>query len=258
VGQTKKKKPQPKPDLTESTPIIPRKKQDSASNTPPVIYETIPARKPKQAETIEPVYRIKETVIETKPGKAATPRKNLPIIYDTVKLAKKPREEDMPAAKPAYDTVISIGTKTNVKQQDTTLAEGTCKCVDITINAQETIQFEDYVNYSFTFRNDCKNDVFVHSASFRFTVADYFGKSVKRIRKLDFIKRFDHPEFVRLSPGETYEYRFADDPFFEYELSRGSQYRFTFMYYNIASKYKPQPAKTLLCNKYREVTINVK
>lgn len=257
LGQTKKKNPQHKPDLTESTPIIPRKKQDTTANTPSIIYETIPSRKPKTVETIEPNYRVKETVIETKPAKGTAPKKNIPIIYDTLKVAKKLREEDIPAAKPTHDSVISMSAKTNVKQQDTIQSEGTCKCVAITIKAQEIIKFEDYINYSFSIVNNCKADVFVHSGSFRFAVVDYFGKPVKRLRKLDFIKRFDHPEFVRLSPGEVYEYRFADDPFFEYELSRGSQYRFSFSYRNTASSYKAAPAKTLMCAESKEVVVTV-
>ncbi|OSZ79215.1 hypothetical protein CAP35_13445 [Chitinophagaceae bacterium IBVUCB1] len=257
MAQAKKKKPQP--DLTERTPAVPRSKQDTLTNTPAVIYETIPARKPKQTEPAEPAYRLRETVIETKPVKETKPRKNLPIVYDTVRLAKKPKEGEEPETKSIVDTIATANTKTINNKADTiTEQDGTCKCVDIAIRAQDTIQFEDYVNYSFTFKNDCKAEVFVHSGSFRFIVADYFGRPAKRMRKLDFIKRFDHPEYVRLSPGETYEYRFADDPFFEYELSRGSQYRFSFMYNNMANKSKAQPAKTLLCNKYKEFIISVK
>ncbi|MBL7682670.1 MAG: hypothetical protein JNK00_04880 [Flavipsychrobacter sp.] len=257
-----KKKTAPQTDLAERTPY---KDATSKKDTVEVIYQRVPAKAPKQAEVVTPLYKVKETVITKPSSKDSFFKKNLPIVYDTVKFRRKPKNEDevaetKPMPAPINNTAVADKKPGAVKPVDTepVVKEGVCKCVNIAIAAQDTIRFEDYVNYSFVFRNDCKAEVFVHSGSFRFVVADYFGKPVKRIRKLDFIKRFDHPEFVRLSPGETYEYRFADDPFFEYELSRGMQYRFTFIYNNQANKYRAAPAKTFHCAESKEHVITVK
>ena len=42
-------------------------------------------------------------------------------------------------------------------------------------------------------------------------------ENILRHTKIDFVKRFDYPEFVKIRPGGSYEYHFADDPFFEYD-----------------------------------------
>lgn len=255
----KEKTTTPPPDLIERTPVRPPKK-----DTVQIVYETIPAKQPKKNENEGvSLFSVKETVI-TLPSKKDTIRnkKHLQIVYDTVRYVKKPKGDDiLPPAK-VSDNVFPAGADKIVKVPVDTIKEkskeGFCSCISLGIKAQDSINFEDYVNYSFTFKNNCKSEVYVYSYAFRFTVADYFGRPAKRIRRIDFVKRFDHPEYVRIDPGETYEYRFADDPFFEYELSRGSQYRFTFIHSNTTNKSKIAPAKTYMCNEHKEQIVTVR
>lgn len=255
-----KKKPaklQPPPDLIDRTPVRPHKK-----DTVEVIYETVPAKQPKRQEDNKgSLLSVKEEII-TIPKKDTNRRKNVQIVYDTVKYVKKPKpDENQPPAedktKPTPAPVVADAKvlKDTVKPME---KEGFCGCVSLTIKGQETIDYEDYINYSFVFKNNCKSEVYIYSYAFRFSVTDYFGKPVKRLRRIDFVKRFDHSEYERVGSGETYEYRFADDPFFEYELQRGSQYRFTFIHSNTTNKSKIAPAKTYLCNEFKEQVVTVK
>lgn len=263
-GQKKKPaKPvqEPTPDLIERTPVRQPKK-----DTVEIIYETVPAKQAKKQENDKgSLLSVKEEVI-TIPKKDTNRRKNVQIVYDTVKYVKKPKPDEnqqgaedkvkAPTAPAVADNKTGKETK-EVKETEKP-KEGLCGCVSLAIKAQETINYEDYINYTFTFKNNCKTEVYVYSYAFRFTVTDYFGKPVKRLRRIDFVKRFDHSEYERIDPGETYEYRFADDPFFEYELMRGSQYRFAFMHSNATNKSKIAPGKTYLCNEYKEQVVTVK
>lgn len=255
--QEPKTKAQPAPDLIERTPVRQPKK-----DTVEIIYETVPAKQQKkQIDNIGSLLSVKEEII-TIPKKDTNRRKNVQIVYDTVKYVKKPKpEENQPGAEdkmkaPQVPAIADAKTaKDTIKEK---AKEGFCGCVELKIKGQDTINFEDYINYSFTFKNNCKSEVFVYSYAFRFGVTDYFGKPVKRLRRIDFVKRFDHSEYVRIDPGETYEYRFADDPFFEYELTRGSQYRFTFIHSNTSNKSKIAPTKTYLCSEVKEQIVTVK
>lgn len=255
--QEPKIKAQPVPDLIERTPVRQPKK-----DTVEIIYETVPAKQhKKQIDNSGSLLSVKEEVI-TIPKKDTNRRKNVQIVYDTVKYVKKPKpEENQPGAEDkikaqqAPAVADAKAAKDTVKEKP---KEGFCGCVELKIKGQDTISYEDYINYSFTFKNNCKSEVFVYSYAFRFGVADYFGKPVKRLRRIDFVKRFDHSEYVRIDPGETYEYRFADDPFFEYELTRGSQYRFTFIHSNASNKSKIAPTKTYLCSEVKEQIVTVK
>ncbi len=255
--QEPKTRVQPAPDLIERTPVRQPKK-----DTVEIIYETVPAKQSKkQIDNSGSLLSVKEEVI-TIPKKDTNRRKNVQIVYDTVKYVKKPKpEENQPGAEdkvkvqhvPAVADTKTV--KDTVKEKP---KEGFCGCVELKIKGQDTINFEDYINYSFTFKNNCKSEVFVYSYAFRFGVTDYFGKPVKRLRRIDFVKRFDHSEYVRIDPGETYEYRFADDPFFEYQLARGSQYRFTFIHSNATNKSKAAPNKTYMCSEAKEQIVTVK
>lgn len=249
----------PVPDLIERTPVRQPKK-----DTVEVIYETVPAKQAKKQEdnTKGSLLSVKEEVI-TISKKDTNRRKNVQIVYDTVKYVKKPKpDENQPGAEdktksPQTPTVADNNAAKETKEPEKP-KEGFCGCVSLTIKAQDVIDYEDYINYSFVFKNNCKSEVYVYSYAFRFTVTDYFGKPVKRLRRIDFVKRFDHSEYERIDPGETYEYRFADDPFFEYELKRGSQYRFSFVHSNTTNKSKQGPTKTYLCNELKEQVVTVK
>ena len=241
------------------------KQPEQAKDTPNIIYERIPAKEQKKQGELVPLYKTKDTVISTQKSmkdSLGKKLKTLPIVYDTVRPKKKLTEEELLAQPVPRDTTIFMG-KNKRKGIDTTRMiivkeTGSCKCVDMQLKAQDSVNFEDYVNYTFIFKNNCKDMVYVHSGSFRFTVANVFGRPVKRIRKVDFIKRFDYPEFVPLSPGEVYEFRFADDPFFEYEMERKQQYQFTFMYNNPNRKHRIHPDKTHLCTEQRNHMVFVR
>ncbi len=213
--------------------------------------------------------QTKETVIIIRPGskkpdtisiggktKAPPPPTKAPqVIRDTEIVIKKGRV-------PPKDTLVVIDNKIVEKGGEKTaniLKENRfCSCVAFAIKAPDTIQYEDYLNYTYILKNNCKETVWVHSGSFRFSVANVWGKPVKTIRKLDYVKRFDIPEYVKLMPDEEYEYRFADDAFFQYEIGKGSPYKFSFIYNNTDYKYKAAPGKTYLCFQLKEKMIFVK
>jgi len=193
-------------------------------------------------------------------------RSDIPVIYDTVPSWRRRRsmQEEMVVTS-HHDTIYIVPgdyedyVETSIKPapRPSVLKEGTCGCMQMDMMAQDTINFEDYVNYGFKFKNNCKESVYVHSFSFKFMVYESTGYPAKRIRKIDFVKRFDYPAFVKIRPGGAYEYRFADDPFFEYDLVRGKQYKFTFMYNNTSNRSPEAPQHTHLCNDPRDKVIYV-
>jgi hypothetical protein len=253
-------------DQTDRTPYkAPLKQKD----TIPIIYERIPAKEKPKQEDMVPVFKTKEKIIEPVDSKKTTPalRKDLPIVYDTMHVKPKKRNGQEEIIIDTKNVVINMGkpsgnpiVKDTVSQQ--MILEGNCKCVTMDMKVQDTIDYENYINYRFRFVNKCKEMVLIHSGSFKFLVNDYFGHPVTRIRKVDFVKRFDYPEYVHVSPGETYEFNFADDPFFEYKMSRAQQYRFSFMYNNTHTpapdkKGKPVP-KSHQCLEVREKVVYVR
>ena len=226
-----------------------------------IVYDTASA-KPKEGQSV-PLFKEKATIIPVKKKDSIARNKPLRIVYDTIKYQRKLTSEEQLLLEPVKDTVVYMGKdkRTSVeapKKITVVKEEGSCKCVEMKLKAQDSVGYEDYVNYTFIFTNNCKDLVYVHSGSFRFSVANIFGHAVKRIRKVDFIKRFDYPEFVPLSPGETYEFRFADDPFFEFAMDRGQEYKFTFMYSNPSHKHRTQPSKTHLCTEMRDHNVYVR
>ncbi len=81
---------------------------------------------------------------------------------------------------------------------------------------------------------------------------------MKVLRKLSFVKRYDHPDFVKIAPGETYTFDYADDAFFEYDLQKGETYKFVFEHRNFGERSKLSPEKTYLCGQKRVQMITVK
>ena len=133
-----------------------------------------------------------------------------------------------------------------------------CKCVKMDIDVSPMLQYETYLNYSFVFKNNCKIDVWVSSKHFRFTPYNSFNKPVKVIRQLSFVQRYDHPDFVKIMPGETYTFKYGDDAFFEYDLRKGQSYKFIFEHRNFGIRSKMAPEKTYLCGQKRTQLITVK
>lgn len=132
-----------------------------------------------------------------------------------------------------------------------------CSCMTFTIKAPDTLHMDDYVNYSFVLKNNCKDQLWVNSASFSFFVFNPDGTPVRVLRKLQFVKQYRYPDFVQVSPGEEYTFEFADDPFYQYELRPYWKYKFMFGYLNSSRKYKGAPNKTYLCRELKDKTIAI-
>jgi hypothetical protein len=216
--------------------------RDTAKPPPVVIiHETKPVRKKRETEILH-LYETKETVIKIKnPAEKEAPRPARP--GDTVIVIKKGKT--IPQA--VKDKSIRVVMDT-----------GYCECVEVNVKAQDTVDYGQYVNYSFLFKNKCRDVVYIHSASFGFKPYNYFKQPVKVIRKISFVKRFDLPEFVIINPKDSFEFRFADDAFFEYDLHKSQEYTFKFVYSNSSIKSKANPKKTYLCTKVRDLPVFVK
>lgn len=252
------------PNLTDRTPV-PSKRKNKKGYKNIVFEKTVAKEEP--APTLNNNNTSTTAATETAQPSNPNFNPNLPIIYDTIRSSGRRRrvqEEEMVVTS-HHDTIYIVPgdyedyVETSVKPQPrpSVMKDGSCGCMEMEMKAQDTINFEDYVNYGFTFKNNCKEFVYVHSFSFRFSVYETTGYPAKRLRRIDFVKRFDYPEFVKIKPGQSFEYRFADDPFFEYELVRGKQYKFTFMYNNYNNKYPSAPQQTHLCNDPRDKVIYV-
>lgn len=280
TAQTKKNKPAPKKAETKEEEIIPpAEKPEQKKGTPRIIYETIPAKEKPQAIEIETnaLTRPKEkTIVVSEAPKKEIPKGNFKIVYDTTK--QKADQASSPLS--SKDTVIvmkSARKKPDIRDTiisneiDNTLIKNPkgssreilidnkyCGCMDMNIKAQDTIRYEDYVNYSFKFKNNCKESVWINSGSFSFTVVNVFGYPVKELRKVDYVKRFEYPEYVKLLPGETFEFNLADDPFFQYNMGKSEKYKFRFTYNNTSHKWRAAPNKTYLCTRFEDKEVYVK
>ena len=168
-------------------------------------------------------------------------------MKDTVIILRKGKTPTQIAAEKKRDTIITNNPSTQY-----------CSCLKMDIKTQDELPYEQYINYSFIFKNDCKMQVWISSQHFRFVPVNAFDKPVKVLRKLSFVKRYDYPDFVRLAPGETYTFSYADDPFFEYDLHRGESYKFYFEHRNFGTKAKQDPAHTYLCYQKRVHLVQVK
>lgn len=170
--------------------------------------------------------------------------------------------------KPTYkDTVIvlkkglskeEIAEREKKKMQELMKKNNYCTCVKMDIDVDNVLQYQTYLNYKFIFKNDCKIDVWVSSQHFRFTPYNGFNKPVKVLRKLSFAERYNHPDFVKLAPGESYTFDYGDDAFFEYDLKKGQTYKFIFEHRNFGDRSKMAPMKTYLCSQKRTQLITVK
>jgi hypothetical protein len=223
-----------------------------------IIHEILPAKEKQKAEEITPLYQTKETVIIIKGPKPAA--KNHGKSIDTVIVFIKdttPVKPVIAIQKPIADKAVKNehAVKTPSFEMDT---EGNCGCVDMIVKTTDTLEYQQYINYTVTFKNNCKETVYINSASFHFIPFNFFGNPVRELRKISFVKRFNLPPFVRLDPKETFEFKFADDPFFEFDLHRHEQYKFSFIHSNKTQKYKAAPSKTYLCSRYEDKMVFVK
>lgn len=251
---------------------IPQKKEESpkphsaSKKDTTIIIKRMDAREKRGQEKIEPLFPAKETVIiiknQKKEAKAtADKRKDTVIVFvkddaatktmDTVILLKRGKQVKQIVEREALE-------KGKIKKVPVIIDSGNCTCVEMTVNAPDTIRFGDYLNYKYVFKNKCKDVVYISSASFRFVPFNYFNQRVRVLRKSEFVKRFNLPDFVKLTPGDSFTFDFADDPFFEFDLKRQEIYKFSFIYSDPISKYKMAPSKTYLCTEFKEKMIFIK
>jgi hypothetical protein len=210
-------------------------------------------------KTGKPIPAEKNNISNTKARKPDT------VIYlDNGKTKSAQQEVKRPG-----DTVIIIKDKTqkkelrkNIDKKETAKIEvikipASCECMSMQIQAPDTLRYEDYVNFSFILKNNCKDAVWVNSGSFGFNVSNPDGTPVRQLRKLQFSKQYRYPDFVPLKPGEVYVFEFGEDPFFQYDLHANWQYKFSFTHNNITKKYKGAPNKTYLCTEFRTKNIRI-
>lgn len=139
---------------------------------------------------------------------------------------------------PLKDTVIvlrpGLSEAEQKKRKEAALAERkkkqACDCLTMELQAPEKLRYSAYLNYGFLIRNQCEETLYVQSSGFQFAVFQSNGRSAKTLRSLQFSKQFKYPEWVAISPKEDFEFQFADDPFFRYELQSGEEYIFRFQY----------------------------
>lgn len=218
-----------------------QKKPATKESKPDTVFVT---EKPKPKPKPDYSADMKETVIVIYPNDTAPKPK---VTYkDTVIIIKKGLTKEQ------------LAELEKEKAAEIMKSNNFCQCVKMDIDVRPVLQLETYLTYKFVFKNTCKIDVWVSSKHFRFTPYNAFDKPVKVLRKLSFVKRYDHPDFVKIAPGETYTFDYADDAFFEYDLQKGETYKFVFEHRNFGERSKLSPEKTYLCGQKRVQMITVK
>jgi hypothetical protein len=222
-----------------------QKKRRSATKTTtsekPVATPPKPTAQ-KKPDTVIIIQDSRGNVIST-----SKPQQQITIFSkkDTVIVLRKGQQKKV-IQDPITDTPKVI-----VKQENPE-----CKCVSLTVVSPDTLEYETYVNYAFRFKNNCKELVWISSESFAFLVFNPNGTPARVLRKLQYTKQYKYPAFVPLSPGEEYEFSYADDPFFQYDLRKGWKYRFTFGHF--APKAKRSSGRTYQCTELRDKMIIIK
>lgn len=206
------------------------------------------AEQPKPKRQYDPSAGMREKVIVIYPND--TVPKPKPRRIDTVIILKKGLTKEQIAAKKAA--------KEKAEVTDILKNNRFCTCVKMDVKAPTQLQPNTYLSYDFIFKNTCKIDVWISSKHFRYKPYYSSGNPVKVLRELSFVKRFDHPDFVKIAPGETYTFNYSDDAFFEYELKRGQSYNFVFEHRNFGDRSKHSPEKTYLCGQKRSQLISIK
>ena len=241
----------------KKTPVQPAKETAKKPDTIIVIKEE---NKPAPPPAAEIVTRSVETVIVIdratgKPKvKDSLKAKTLKPVDTVIVLkgyrkkageqeAEEEEEDRKPAAKDGVVKVVKVNEN--------------CECVALSMKASDTLRQDDYVNYQFLFKNNCKESVWISSSAFSFLVFLKNGTPAKMLRKLDYVKQYNYPDFVQLKPGEEFTFMFGDDAFYQYDLRQGWEYKFTFTYYN-NMKYRKAPAKTYMCSQFKDKMIFIK
>lgn len=207
-----------------------------------IIYETKPAKEKKETEILH-LYEAKKTIIKL-------PRNNALKI-----------DSSGPKNRLSKDTqyVVKKGSVTNnpAKLQKANVLPY-CDCIKVELRTDDTVLYGQYINYNILFSNHCNDVTYIYSAGFKVTPFNISGQKVKVLNQLNFVKRFDIPEYVTLNPKDSFVYRFADDLFFEFDLRKYELYKFVFTYSNTKNLSKTHPKKTYLCTENKDKMIFVR
>ena len=142
-----------------------------------------------------------------------------------------------------------VAEKQAEKKQTDERSTSVCNCVWLKIQAPDTLSEDAYITYYFTVKNKCKEPVWVSSSRFGFVVNNYNGSRPRVLRELQFVKRFSYPPFVLVKPNSDFQFKFADNPFDEYQLKRGSRYWFRFTFNNTSLRHPSGKNLNYLCKK---------
>lgn len=135
--------------------------------------------------------------------------------------------------------------------------EDVCECIKIKISAPDTLKHGTYLDYKFTLKNTCSGGVWVNTGFFSYRVYNLNNTVAYRTKELTFVNRYKYPEYVLIMPNAEYEFKFADDLFFEYRLERHNRYRIGLRYHNLKAKHAGRNMN-FLCSKELKRTFYVK
>lgn len=138
------------------------------------------------------------------------------------------------------------------------IGEDVCDCIKLKINATDTLRKNTYLNYSVTLKNTCTYKTWVNTTFFGYTLYHQNGTPVKRLRELTFVKRYQYPEYILLAPNAEYEFKFADDAFYEFKIERHTRYIVGLKYINKKAKNNSGRHPNFLCSKELKRTVYVK
>ncbi len=204
-----------------------------------VIEQEKKARQP----VVSPLFQEKVTVIK---------------LGDTTKKKKRPTYKDTVIVVRKALTKEQLKEREEKRIREQLKKNNFCECVKMDVNAPEILKRGTYLNYDVIFKNDCEIDVWISTKHFRSRPENSFGKPVKELRKLSFVKKFGMPDFVNVKPGESYAFKMSDDVFFQYDLNKGEAYTFYFEHRNFGDRSKDAPGKTYLCGQKRTKLIVVR
>ncbi len=129
------------------------------------------------------------------------------------------------------------------------IGEDVCNCIKFKITATDTLRQNTYLNYSVSVKNTCPYKVWVNTTFFGYTLYNQNGTPAKRIRELTFVKRYQYPEYVLIAPSAEYDFKFADDAFFEFKLERHTRYIVGLKYINKKARKTTGKHPNFLCSK---------
>ena len=173
------------------------------------------------------------------------------------KVVEKKQPDKQPEKKePEQKQTVKEPEKKEAGEKYTSL--NVCNCVSMKIQAQDTLGNDAYITYTFTLKNRCKEPVWVNSGRFGFFVNNFNGGRPRVLRELLFVKRAIYPPFVLIKPGSDFDFKFADNPFDEYQLKRGNRYWFRFTYNNTTLRQPSGKNLNYLCKKELQRLVYIK